>query len=212
MYFCKKYTCDTCQPRDSDTEDSDEEDKIVRNRIKEHERRKDHLIKEKERLLKIIQEENKRLIKCKKEEDRKIQEIKSILSDSEPGSSNQPNNSCLIGKQKHKLTPPPVFILSNSSSNQDRYAINMPRRSNSDVPDNACDNDVYNIEDSDEEEDVESNKLLKIENVCGGSEARKLNAKSGISETSIELSDDSDNEDLFIFEPDSGMIKTKSLQ
>ena len=121
-----KYICESCKPPDEDAEDSDEEDKIVRDKIKEHERRKEALFAEKKKVMYLIQEENKRLMKCKELEDKKIQEIKSILSDfdSSPSTSKQPISS----KERILKKPPQVFILSNTQEHtQNRYAVNMPR-------------------------------------------------------------------------------------
>ena len=194
-----KYTCDTCQPRDNDeTEDSDEEDRIVREKLDEHERRKEALFMEKNRLLYLVHEEKKRLRKCKEEEERRINEIKSILSDPDPDpspSSSSQSPTPREGKMITKKVPPQVFIVSNNVEQrpQERFAIHMPRRAPSSIsvpdPDNC---DIPETQDDDDESGL---KIPRIENVCGGSEAAKMNDISRSLEGSIQdISDDSDIE------------------
>ena len=189
-----RYTCDSCQPRDNDdTEDSDEEDRIVRKKLDDHERRKEALFEEKNRLLHLIHEEKKRLQKCKEEEDRRINEIKSILSDPDPDTCPSSSSQILTPRAGKMITkkPPQVFIVSNNVEQrpEERFAINMPRRAPStvSVPDNdVCDN-------TETQDDDESGlKIPRIENVCGGSEAAQINDISGSLEGSMihEISDD----------------------
>ena len=215
-----KYTCDSCQPRAaSDTEDSDEEDRAVRERLEEHERRTRALQEEKQRLLYLIHEEKKKLQKSREDEARRINDIKNILSapiEEEPGpgpSCVSPSSPRSVGKWKNaKLGAPRVFIVSNSAAppTPERYATNMPRRTPtssvvSDVPDIDCDNDdVFHIE-----EEEETSKVPRIENVCGGSDALKLNDKSNVSEVSVAIEIESDDSDSDIEIIDTSAVNKK---
>ena len=181
-----KYTCDTCQPHDSDTgEDSEAEDRMVREKIEQHENRRKHLLSEKQRILSLIEEDKKRLMKNKEEFDKGVQEIRSILADSDSSDDEAPQvagkSSSTDGSAGKGNKNSSIFFVSSC----ERYATNMPRRTpsstcsnNANVPDTNCDNkDVLDISDSDEDyEEVDKDmKFPRIEAVCGGSEAKAMN-------------------------------------
>ena len=172
--------CETCKPRDSDTcEDSDEEDRKVREKIEQHERRRKHLNSEKQRILNLIEDDKKRLQQSKAEYDKGLNEIKAIFADSSDEDTPGPSWQQQSSEGPSKKPPPQVFLVSN-----ERYATNMPRRTpsstaNSSVPDvlpdtTDCDsaNNILLIQDSDEDESV---KVPRIETVCGGSEVKDMN-------------------------------------
>jgi len=189
-----RYLCESCEPKiSSDTEDSDEEDKAVREKLQQHEQKKIALHKEKERLLNLIEDEKSKLSQSRQEEMKRINNIKSIfMSDtSEPGPSKPSLNG---GKQKYKSPlAPQVFVVSNSSnSSPPRHAFHMPRRN----PTPATTESQYGEEEillfEDTSESAEC-KIPKIEAICGGLDAKKLQVLS-VSDIIEEISDDSDSD------------------
>lgn len=192
-----RYVCEACEPRiSSETEDSDEEDRAVRERLEEHEQRKSDLNREKQKLMNLIEDEKSKLQKSREEEMKRIDNIKMILSDPlEPGPSSlleKPSLSeCKL--QYKKSSAPQVFVVSNNYSGSPRHAFHMPRRTlTSPAHDYSYgQGDVILFEDKNEFGD--QSKVPKIEAVCGGLEAKKLQAFS-VCNVIEEISDDSDSD------------------
>ena len=201
-----RYVCESCEPKiSSDTEDSDEEDKAVREKLQQHEQKKISLLKEKERLLNLIEDEKSKLSQSRQEEMKRINTIKSIfMSDNpEPGPSKPSLNE---GKLKYK-TPlaPQVFVVSNSSnSSPPRHAFHMPRRNPTPATTESLygEDEILLFEDTSESAEC---KIPKIEAVCGGLEAKKLQVLS-VSNIIEEISDDSDSDIEIVDAPHQSIL------
>ena len=110
---------------------------------------------------------------------------------SEPGPSKPSLNGV---KQKYKSPlAPQVFVVSNSSnSSPPRHAFHMPRRNHTPATTESQygEEEILLFEDTSESAEC---KIPKIEAICGGLDAKKLQVLS-VSDIIEEISDDSDSD------------------
>ena len=185
----KLFICSDCKPEEEVESDTEEEDRLMEEKMDHHDKIMREKVAERDRLMK---EELERLQRTKSEQQRKIDEIKSILSDPEPPAS---SSSQIKGTSR-------VVILSNGIEEPPRFATKMPRKPQSSNDPKVPDNDSQ----SDDED-----QIPVIGNICGGSEAKKLN-DTATEETYIEIfDDDSDDSDLEVIEPEATVSKKKKI-
>ena len=191
----KIFICSDCKPEEEESDaNTDEEDRLMEEKMDDHERIMKEKMAERDRLMK---EELERLQRTKAEQQRKIAEIKSILSDPDPPASSSSQSK---GTSR-------VVILSNGLAETPRFATKMPRKAPSSIDLKVPDNDNNDSQSTDEDQ------IPVIGNICGGSEAKKLN-DTATGETYIEIFDDdsaSDDSDLEVLEPDVTLSKKKKI-
>ena len=191
----KLFICSDCKPEEEEESDTntDEEDRLMEERMDDHERIMKEKMAERDRLMK---EELQRLQRTKTEQQRKLAEIKSILSDPDPDPDPPASSSSQIKGTSR------VVILSNGLAETPRFATKMPRKAPS-----STDLKVPENESQSDDED----QIPVIGNICGGSEAKLLNDKA-TEDSYIEIfDDDSEDSDLEVLEPEAPVSKKKKI-
>jgi len=191
----KLFICSDCKPEEEESDtNTDEEDRLMVEKMDDHERIMKEKMAERDRLMK---EERERLQRTKTEQQRRIEEIKSIFRD--PGPDSPASSSSQIKGTSR------VVILSNGlAADTPRFATKMPRKapSSSDlkVPDNDTDS-----------QSNDEDQIPVIGNICGGSEAKKLN-DTATGDSYIEIfDDDSEDSDLEVLESEVSVSKKKKV-